>query len=163
MKKVCPCCLHIFDNTLIDYCPLNDCCSAELVELDDMLVDVMILFWEIGIGTRYCCAGHLYEERFRPYIMFEDRWDDEFLLSFDEFRSLLVEVASKSKNIVIGTIASVEDAQKIFIVTVGEENTRDKKQILVKQTEFVSFLYDVVAELHRLICDDCNNLRKGVA
>jgi hypothetical protein len=162
MKKVCPCCLHIFDNTLIDYCPLNDCCSAELVELDEMLVDVIIQFWAIGIGTKYCCAGHLYEERFRPYIMFEDIWDDEFLLSFDEFRGLLVEVASKSKDIEIGSISSVEDSQTL-IVSGGGTHTEDKKQLLVKQTEFISFLYDVVAELHRLICENCKNRGEGVA
>lgn len=161
MKKVCPCCLHIFDNTPIDYCPLNGC-SAELVELDDMLVDVMILFWEIGIGTRYCCAGHLYEKRFRPYIMFEDIWDDEFLLSFEEFRSLLVVVASNRKNIEIGSISSAKDAQT-FIVSCEREHNQDKKQILVKQTEFLSFLYDVVAELQRLICDDGKNMGEGVA
>jgi hypothetical protein len=161
MKKVCPCCLHIFDNTPIDYCPLNGC-SAELVELDDMLVDVMILFWEIGIGTRYCCAGHLYEERFQSYIMFEDIWDDEFLLSFEEFRSLLAEIASKNKHIEIGIINdSVEDTQT-FIVSCSAEHAEDKKQILAKQAEFVSFLYDVAAEIDRLICADCKIMGEGV-
>ena len=89
MKKICTDCNAIFDGKLTsDICP-SATCEGFLVEVDEMLIDVIKLFWELGVGTRFCCAGHLVENCFSPYIIFDQ--PDGFSANVSRLRELLVE------------------------------------------------------------------------
>ena len=54
------------------YCSKVSCCKdSKLIELDENIIFPIKILNEKGYVTKYCCAGHLYEDCISPYVYFE--------------------------------------------------------------------------------------------
>lgn len=78
MKYVCPTCYNIVNIADIKKSAygchrncINLSCDGTYLLIDDMMVDICIKFWKIGIKTVSCCYGHLYKPKFNPHIGFD--------------------------------------------------------------------------------------------
>ena len=144
MPKVCNKCFSILHNTdSANYCP--NCGQYELIEIDDMLVDIIVKFWSIGIKTDESCSGHLWEDLetdptpFHPYISFG--FKDENELNFLE--EVLSEACKEKKMYNVEIMERLGKRSLQFeSVTYPAPSARERLQI---QFEFINLLYDITA------------------
>lgn len=78
MVRICQICNGVYDTVFLQSqgegsysCPNTECGHVTLIEVDDLLVDIVVDFFKLGLPTKYCCSGHAYTVCFNPYIRFE--------------------------------------------------------------------------------------------
>ena len=60
MAKVCKYCKSSYrDGYVGNRCPRTECTTAELIEIDDFMVPLIMTLWEKGYDTKACCSGHI--------------------------------------------------------------------------------------------------------
>ncbi len=123
MVKICRNCLNMFEGHIsIDDCPMRECGGWELIEIDDMLADVIIRFWSMGISTAFCCSGHLYESCFSPHIMFDEPRDDEGREALTFLRDMFVNLNLDENQI---EISEIKPLLGYYVFTVRAKECQD--------------------------------------
>ena len=168
MKKICPCCSEIYrGEEPIEYCPKVKCdCDTGIVKIDDLLVDLIVKFWALDVQTISCCAGHLYEDVFSPYIrFFAHQFEEHELAEVSEVNLFILNEAydlfaglNENDNFDIGKIEFNDtDYGYQFTVrplTVPTEIYLNSKQKVAIQAEFLTLLYGAIDEIQ--IIQDSN-------
>lgn len=153
MVKICRSCLNMFEGHIsIDNCPMRECGGWELIEIDDMLADVIIRFWSMGISTAFCCSGHLYESCFSPHIMFDEPRDDEGRKALTFLREMIVDLNTDENQVEIGEIKPLRDMY-VFTVSAKQCENHPIDRLLV-QSDFLFFLYDSSEFIREVIFED---------
>jgi hypothetical protein len=151
MKRICTDCLNIFEvfqgDTMPEYCPLANCDGYDLVEIDDQMVDVIRGLWARGVGTKYCCSGHLYERSMNAYLVFDGFYTDLFEIDLAGFRDLLVAVNGEDSRVAIEEVEARDDGEIFVVRSVCGTGEMSPKQKLKCQVGFVEFFYDVFARM----------------
>lgn len=143
MLKLCTDCYEVFKAGRSGArCPQAECAGI-LVEIDEQLINVVRRFWQLGIGTRSCCAGHLDSNCFSPYIVFDQT--DGSMASLVRLRESLDVLICGEEAIRVEDLAC-GDSVLIFKVVVGVEFGSDlpSQDRLRLQREFIDFLYSII-------------------
>lgn len=167
MRKICECCFEIYSgDELINFCPKVKCkCDSELVEIDDLLVDVIIKFWQLEVQTIASCAGHLYEDVFSPYIIFfAKQFEEENLSEISEYnledlRGIYKIFTSLKYNANKFKISDIEvsSISKGYQFSIGpssnnideDQAVKEIRKRLKMQNDFLNFLYDGVEQIQK--------------
>ncbi len=154
MKRICTDCLNIFEvfqnDTMPEFCPLANCDGYDLVEIDDQMVDVIRGLWARGVGTKYCCSGHLYKHSSGAYLVFDGFYNDLIEMDLAGFRELLIAVNDDDSRVVIEEIEERDGEQTFVVIGVRGSAGMTPKQRLKLQVDFVEFFYDVIARIDAL-------------
>jgi len=154
MVKICRNCLNMFEGHIsTDNCPMRECGGWELIEIDDMLADVIIRFWSLGISTASCCSGHLYESCFSPHIRFDELLDDEGRDALTFLREMIVDLNADENLVEIGEIMTFPDMY-VFTVSAKQCENHPIDRLLV-QSDYLFFLYEAVDFIQMVIFEDC--------
>jgi hypothetical protein len=148
MKKLCLACLNIFHSEIaVEYCPMVECDGYDLLEIDDQIVDVIRGLLDRGVGTKYCCSGHLYEFSSGAYIVFDGFYNDFLEMDLAGFRELLIAVNDEDRRVVIEEFDSRDGEQTFVVRSIRGSDRMTPKQRLKSQFDFVDFFYDVFARI----------------
>jgi hypothetical protein len=151
MKKICLNCLCIFHGEIaLEYCPIVDCVRCDLVEIDDQMLDVIRGLWTRGVGTKYCCSGHLYERSSGAYLMFDGFYNDYFEMDLADFRELLIAVNGDDSRVSIEEVEERDGVDTFTVRGVRSSAEMNPKQRLKCQVDFVEFFYDVMDRMDAL-------------
>lgn len=155
MKKVCRNCFTIYDEYYVgEFCPIHDCDDGELIEIDDMMIDIVVKFWRLGVDTISCCSGHLYGKNFNSYLLIGDIdiGIDEFDL--DEFKILLEKELTNRESVEFEDIIRRGKRHSLAIST-KEFGDLPPELRIERQADFLFYLYEVAEQLEMFV-SDCN-------
>ena len=85
MGYICMECYEVY-NAPFGYCPKVTCHGAEVVEIDELMMPIIVKLNQKGYCTDYCCSGHAYLDYSFPYILFNAFMYDIFEIG--EFEEL---------------------------------------------------------------------------
>lgn len=135
-------------------CPIRGCMGA-LVDIDDPLVHVLILFWQSRFETFFSCSGHFYEEKMTPYVVFGARITNKAQKSgdIDRLHEKARELLTKNRSYVM-TVGDIENKhinvpyikEPLFIrrFDIRARNVSDTYQARIEtQAAFIRYLYDL--------------------
>ena len=151
MVKICEHCFSVFKGNIPnEFCPMADCGGWELIEIDDLMADVIVRFWESGIFTGTSCIGHSYESCFSPFIRFVATKDyyESGESRLDELRDVFQKV--NQTRVEIGEIELRDEVDTYSFDVRGTVNTSidEYRERLTIQRNFIDTLYDSVEILN---------------
>jgi hypothetical protein len=69
-------------------------CAGDLIEVDDLLVEFIKIFFNLELETWSSCSGHLYEQFFNPNILFSNRIEENYIVPYSVIIEDLYEICN---------------------------------------------------------------------